>query len=590
VPFARCGDGIARHASKTDRAAGPFHCLGCDEPLTFRISLLGRPHFGHKPGSTCSGETALHRYAKELLRHRKQLTVLKLEITKGGFVARLRETELMSFDDVYIEQDYSSFRPDAVVTKGEHSLAIEFRVTHAVDAVKAAKILERDLSTLEIDLAKLRTAQLDGDQLDRAILHEAPRHWIHHKKLAQGWEALDQAIKQRDDARKAEIMDRVANRPKAKIDRAWRVALMARLSDAGLRRAVGRKVALDHWFTLPTELWQAVLLDHYVIGPARRYGPGSDIKIRPESWNSGFSKALADYIRRDIGHLQERKVQASGLDFKTVVGDPEKPVFDYFRRLAGEGSVLRWDSYQRCFIVAPPLHERLQRIEDVRRDATRALGAAKVQGADHILKNWMAAPFENGPSPRQLAEAGGPSFTAFAKRIATVAAMASYSPRPTDDLCGLPVEGLRAKLLDDIAEATRKVAEEEAERIEARRAEIRQQAKHGLADEADAWLQMTNKEGLTWEVFAVGDAASLELARRALYKAANTREHRILTAKDRDEREGKLRAAAHKAFPDTRRADLFLRSGNPKLGGKRPLDCCGDPAMFRSALAQLPRR
>ena len=39
-------------------------CAGCGEPMIARLGTKCRPHFGHRPGSTCSGgETALHRTA-----------------------------------------------------------------------------------------------------------------------------------------------------------------------------------------------------------------------------------------------------------------------------------------------------------------------------------------------------------------------------------------------------------------------------------------------------------------------------------------------------------------------------------------------
>lgn len=71
VPFARCGDQIARHVSAVASARmGPFHCLDCGEPLMLREPIHKRRHFVHRPDSLCTGETALHRYGKELWRAR----------------------------------------------------------------------------------------------------------------------------------------------------------------------------------------------------------------------------------------------------------------------------------------------------------------------------------------------------------------------------------------------------------------------------------------------------------------------------------------------------------------------------------------
>src|SRR3546814_17245838 len=75
VPFARCGDGVARHVSAvTSPRQGPFHCLGCGDVLTLRQPVNKRRHFAHRPDSLCTGETALHRYVKELLAATRTLT------------------------------------------------------------------------------------------------------------------------------------------------------------------------------------------------------------------------------------------------------------------------------------------------------------------------------------------------------------------------------------------------------------------------------------------------------------------------------------------------------------------------------------
>jgi hypothetical protein len=50
-------------SSSLGRPSG-LACVGCGEPMIDRLGTKRRPHFGHRPGSTCSGgETALHRTA-----------------------------------------------------------------------------------------------------------------------------------------------------------------------------------------------------------------------------------------------------------------------------------------------------------------------------------------------------------------------------------------------------------------------------------------------------------------------------------------------------------------------------------------------
>ena len=157
VPFARCGDGIARHVTAVvDGCLGPFKCLDCEEPLTLRRPRAKRAHFSHRPDSTCNGETALHKYAKELLASRKTLTLPELVMQRDGLSETVFKASIYSFDEVRLELRRDTFQPDAVVLYKAAELAVEFLVSHSVDAAKRAKVLVHDLSMVEIDLSKLR--------------------------------------------------------------------------------------------------------------------------------------------------------------------------------------------------------------------------------------------------------------------------------------------------------------------------------------------------------------------------------------------------------------------------------------------------
>ena len=59
---------MTRHVDRVpDGTLGPFHCLECNEALLYRQSRRARTHFAHRPDTKCTGETALHLYAKALL-------------------------------------------------------------------------------------------------------------------------------------------------------------------------------------------------------------------------------------------------------------------------------------------------------------------------------------------------------------------------------------------------------------------------------------------------------------------------------------------------------------------------------------------
>lgn len=183
VPFARCGDGGARHVTAVSALSiGPFTCLDCGESLTLRRPRDKRRHFAHRPDSLCAGETALHRYAKELLERERTLNLPPLVLQEEGISKTVFKGGVYEFETVSPEHKLDTFQPDAIVTYRGKELAIEFLATHAVDVRKREKVLKRDLSMVEIDLSGVRAGQLSAEELDHAILHSSPRKWIHHRR------------------------------------------------------------------------------------------------------------------------------------------------------------------------------------------------------------------------------------------------------------------------------------------------------------------------------------------------------------------------------------------------------------------------
>ncbi len=138
----------------------PFACLGCGEPLVARLGAQRARHFAHRPGSTCPlarPETALHANAKE------RLLFLCAEAFAGRLTVRLgarcpacrREVplDLGAVGDAAVPEGAAgALRADVLVMKdGAPSLALEVKVTHAVDAGKEAALARLGLPALEID-------------------------------------------------------------------------------------------------------------------------------------------------------------------------------------------------------------------------------------------------------------------------------------------------------------------------------------------------------------------------------------------------------------------------------------------------------
>jgi len=135
-------------------------CVGCGEPMIARLGTKRRPHFGHRPGSTCSGgETALHRTAIRTIEHGI------LEAASEGrpyplvvhcdWCSAERQGDLARERNLTIDVDRSlapGLRPDVVAkgTDGSALYCIEVIVTHVPEPVALAAYEELDVPVFSV--------------------------------------------------------------------------------------------------------------------------------------------------------------------------------------------------------------------------------------------------------------------------------------------------------------------------------------------------------------------------------------------------------------------------------------------------------
>ena len=164
LAWARDRAGAKVHAAALDaasrRARGPFACLGCGEPVVARLGPIRARHFAHLPGSTCpltAPETALHLDAKERL----------LALCAEAFAGRRRVSvrvrcpacrrpeprDLAAAGDAAVgEGAVGRLRADVLVLAGgTPSLALEVKVTHALEPGKEAALAAARVPAVEID-------------------------------------------------------------------------------------------------------------------------------------------------------------------------------------------------------------------------------------------------------------------------------------------------------------------------------------------------------------------------------------------------------------------------------------------------------
>ena len=200
------------HISEADRGEDcGCVCTECGLPLVAKKGQEREYHFAHSnttTGHTCAGgvETALHRYAKQIIEE-----ALYLEVP--SFVARLpppdddMQTEIgakrMIFTRVAIEESMSfgGRRVDVAGYMPEGRLLIEIHVTHRVRGQKLKEVRASDETMLEIELPQSllysRLSKGEGS-LRAAILDSLDnKHWLYHPEGEIARESLKKQARER---------------------------------------------------------------------------------------------------------------------------------------------------------------------------------------------------------------------------------------------------------------------------------------------------------------------------------------------------------------------------------------------------------
>ena len=450
-----------------------------------------RAHFVHKPGASCTGETALHQYAKELLERKATLTLPELVLQEEGYTEIVFKRGTYSFDKVVIERDLGTFQPDAIVTYKGAELAVEFLVSHAVDEEKRAKVQARDLSMVEIDLSAIRPGKISSEELDHAVLHSTQREWIHHRRYATVAKKLDERVV----AKRAERGRRLKRHIEKKVDpvypEEWTDEATASVKAAGLQHYIDLEVDCGHWFTVPRAVWQAQVLNAFVIGPSRRYSPrGPKVTIKGD-WpheHSLANKVPKWMIRSDLSAYPSKRLAEAGFD-PSSFGSPDHAVWHYFAELQDRGQAVVWIGNERRFVIEPELHGRLYRRDELRRIVTKLLGAVQHDDPDRGYDRWASTYTVENVTVAELVENGGDWYDDLLRRVSAIERMLpSYSRKIVDDLCGLPLEPIRERNLAAIAADEEKRIRQEQEAADTRRDSIKQQAEQMLQDDAADWL------------------------------------------------------------------------------------------------------
>ena len=171
-------------------------CPKCKEFLVAKIGEKNVHHFAHfRKECSLSSESALHMYAKEVLRCEKKLMLPKGSISYntdflsvedfeyGGWEEdkTIFENVLFEFDECFVEKSFEGIRADVALRKGDKWLLVEFGVTHFIDDEKYKKLRKLNISCLQIsfDLKKFSKHNFDKELIKEFIIESVEKkEWI----------------------------------------------------------------------------------------------------------------------------------------------------------------------------------------------------------------------------------------------------------------------------------------------------------------------------------------------------------------------------------------------------------------------------
>ena len=159
------------------------HCPRCNESLVAKLGHEGgrQSHFAHQKGSDCHGSymTALHKLAEQIIEEEKNVMAPPYKEI---------EKQKLLFEQVEVEQrvERKDLQPDLVgVTSDGKRWFIEIRNTHEVDEEKKNKILESNITCLEIDVREQKLENLKTFLLESAESREWINNPIYENKIAE---------------------------------------------------------------------------------------------------------------------------------------------------------------------------------------------------------------------------------------------------------------------------------------------------------------------------------------------------------------------------------------------------------------------
>jgi hypothetical protein len=556
-------------------------------------------HFAHASncgGDTCisAGETALHKYAKAILDRELKIKLPELILVEGADQEVVVRNEVREFERAILETKDGNIVPDVVLELGGRRLIVEFKVTHACDETKIARIRSMNVGAIEIDLAGYRDRALE--ELADDILYDAPRGWLHNPRETDARDRLAERRRQREEDRNREIENfrqLYQHKRPSNVEGKGEFESLLRLE--GLDQIINLPVDGAGCFVVPVAEWQAAIIHDllsFVEKPFRTRNGVSGLRNR--NWIGSHFRSIPDYVSSAL-------IEA-GVRF----APPTKAVGEYLRKVERLG-YLRAGKQETWYVTSTLLNcieyareerERpTRRLVEMREIITRLLnGLPDHEAQTFDLDEWtMTVLTGHDYCVADATLFDESEWSMLCREISGLQSKIRFSPRPGMDLFGLPLAAELERSLDrkqheaeqrEIARREKELAAEIA-RVD----RIKEMAFELLNDQAQGWLDAPNSSigGLT----PLGAARSDEGYNRAsdtLNQLRRSLEREEILRQRRDVAVANLEEQALSRYYDPALARLWMRSSRTELGGKSPTEFTRDEKTAEICAQYLPKK
>jgi len=597
---AEAADGTLVHIDDVPSGlACACNCPGCGRQMVARKGAVKVHHFAHhseRDGSTCTspGETALHKFAKNILDERLEIALPEMVVKNRADREVVVQPTKITFEAAVLEAKAESVVPDVVLELRDRKLIVEFKVTHACDEAKIARIRSMNIGAIEIDLSAYRNRPLD--ELADEILYNAPRTWLHNPREANARARLAERARKRAEARQEEVRKYSAKyRHRQPTSEEGRGACENLVRRDGLGALINLDVDGAGCFIVPVAEWQAAIILDLLAHDQTPFRTRSGLSglIRRKWINRDF-RAISDDIAMGL--------KESGLSFASPLGAVEA----YLKQLEHLGFLRSAPSE-----IWRPTHSMLQKVEqakdlrarparriaEIREIVTKQLDdLPEEETSSFVFEAWVETVLPGRDlSIADALQNDDADWTSLCNDLANVRTNIRFSPRADIDLLGLPCAGELARAIDrkrlEAEKRVRREREAEQEAAASRINQLRERAPREIGDHARIWLStpIAALDGLS-PLDAAATAEGFTAAIRALDQRSRELEWEERARRHKQKAVGDLEALVRSRYYNPDHATLWMRSSRRELGGKSPAEFTIDDATRDQCAALLPTK